>query len=304
MSAQAPTEPVSLNRDSVFLYITIVVIWGLSWLPLKYQVGVVEPPVSIAYRFFAASAIMFVIAYWKKQPLKFTSAYHLRFALLGICIFSSNFMLFYYASSYLVSGILSIIFATATLFNVLNARLWLKTKTNGRTILGVILGLFGLCLVFWPEVQNSYETGNTPLFGLALCLGGTFCFSSGNIVSLSLQKQSISLVSATSWGMLYGALFMSGIALCFGMKFTFDPNWTYVISLVYLIFFASVIAFLTYLTLLKQIGPSRAAYATILFPVCALLLSTFVEDYQWTWIAALGVTIILCGNILVLKQKS
>ena len=293
---------MTTQSKNIALYLAIIFVWSLSWLPLKYQVASIDPPISVAYRFLAAAILMFAIALIRKEPLKFNFRDHIKFIALGLCIFSTNFVLFYYAAYHLVSGILAIIFATATVMNVINARLWFNTKTNRQTLVGIALGLFGLCLVFLPEIQAS--ASHTPLLGLAFAIGGTFCFSTGNMISLKIQKQDISLISASSWGMLYGGIYMAAIGLIFGMPFHFDTSWTYIASLGYLIIFASIVAFLTYLSLLNAVGPGRAAYTTVVFPIGALLISTFVENYQWTIIAAIGVIIILAGNILILKQKS
>jgi drug/metabolite transporter (DMT)-like permease len=77
----------------------------------------------------------------------------------------------------------------------------------------------------------------------------------------------------------------------------------YIIALVYLAVFGSIVAFGCYLTLVGRIGADRAAYATLLFPIVALGISTVWEGYQWTPEAAIGVSLILGGNLLMLKKK-
>jgi len=67
--------------------------------------------------------------------------------------------------------------------------------------------------------------------------------------------------------------------------------------------FGSVIAFGCYLSLVGRIGPGRAAYATLLFPVVALALSTIWEDYHWSLSGVCGILLILCGNYLALAKK-
>ena len=66
----------------------------------------------------------------------------------------------------------------------------------------------------------------------------------------------------------------------------------------------SVVAFWSYLTLLGRIGADRAGYATVLFPVVALGISTVYEGYLWTAEAALGVGLVLLGNAVVLTRFS
>ena len=64
-----------------------------------------------------------------------------------------------------------------------------------------------------------------------------------------------------------------------------------------------MIAFGAYLTLLGRIGLDRAAYVTVLFPVIALLLSTFFEDLSWGFFQLAGVLMILLGNAVVVTKK-
>jgi drug/metabolite transporter (DMT)-like permease len=64
--------------------------------------------------------------------------------------------------------------------------------------------------------------------------------------------------------------------------------------------FGSVIAFGCYMTLITRIGADRAAYALVINPIIALLLSTFFEGYTWTSAAAMGVILIVIGNVIVL----
>ena len=64
-----------------------------------------------------------------------------------------------------------------------------------------------------------------------------------------------------------------------------------------------MVGFWSYLTLLGRIGADRAAYATVLFPIVALALSTWFEGFQWTLLAALGVALVLLGNVLILTKS-
>jgi drug/metabolite transporter (DMT)-like permease len=103
--------------------------------------------------------------------------------------------------------------------------------------------------------------------------------------------------------MLYGAGIMFLFAIFRGTQLEFDLSIGYVASLIYLAVFGSVIAFGSYLTLLGRIGLDRAAYVTILFPIIALLLSTFFEDLQWGIPQLFGVGLVLLGNAIVLNKS-
>jgi drug/metabolite transporter (DMT)-like permease len=73
--------------------------------------------------------------------------------------------------------------------------------------------------------------------------------------------------------------------------------------MLYLALFASVIGFGCFLTLVHRIGADRAAYSSVLFPLVALALSTWLEGYRWTPLAAIGVALVLLGNVLVLMRR-
>jgi len=64
-----------------------------------------------------------------------------------------------------------------------------------------------------------------------------------------------------------------------------------------------VLGFGSFLTLLGRIGPERAAYCMVLFPIVALTLSTVFENYRWTAEAVAGVSLVLAGNLLVIVPK-
>ena len=65
-----------------------------------------------------------------------------------------------------------------------------------------------------------------------------------------------------------------------------------------------MVAFSAFLTLVGRVGPARAGYMTILFPVVALMVSTVFEGYRWTALAALGLLLVLAGNWLVLRRRT
>ena len=100
----------------------------------------------------------------------------------------------------------------------------------------------------------------------------------------------------------YGALLGLAAAGLFSSPYRFDGEPSFLLSLGYLAFFASVIGFGSYLTLVQRIGADRAAYASVLFPLLALLLSTLFEGYRWTMLSGLGILLVLAGNLLVLLR--
>ena len=96
---------------------------------------------------------------------------------------------------------------------------------------------------------------------------------------------------------------IASVALLRGAPIAFDASWPYVVSLLYLSLAGTSLAFGLYLALLKKIGPARAAYTSVLFPVIALVVSTIFEGYRWSLPAFIGLAVLLGGNALALSGR-
>lgn len=287
---------------SVSLYFAAVFIWGSTWYAIKFQLGAVPPELSVAYRFALAALILFVWCLARGLPMRFNRQQHFWMGLQGLNLFCLNYLIFYWATAELTSGLIAVIFSTIVLMNIVNSALFFRKSIDASMVAGAITGLLGIILVFWPEVANLQQ--NSGAFkGLMLSLLGTFIASLGNMISARNQREHLPVIQGNAFGMAYGALILFLFAAIQGASFVYDNSLPYNLSLLYLALFGSVLAFGSYLTLLGRIGPEKAAYATVLFPLVALGISTFFEGYEWSVIAAGGVALVVAGNILIIMPK-
>ena len=287
---------------SASLYLASVLIWGSTWFAIRFQLGVVAPEVSLVYRFAIAALILLLFCLLTRRSLKYTPRQHGFIALQGLFLFSSNYLVFYWATELLTSGIVALMFSTVILMNIVNGALFIGTRVSARVVAGAGFGIAGIAAIFWSElgaVDNDADTWR----GLWMCLLATWFASLGNIISVRNQAARIPVVQTNAWGMAYGALLMAAYALVGGVSFDYDPAPAYTVSLLYLSVFGSILAFGSYLTLVGRIGADRAAYAAVLFPVIALGLSTLFESYQWTPRAVFGFALVLLGNYIVLSRR-
>ena len=285
------------------LYALVVFIWGTTWIALKWQLGIVPIPQSIAYRFALAAVVMFGVLVWRRQLVRPRGDAVWLVAAQGVCLFCLNFVCFLNASETLPSGLIAVVFSTSTLWNVLLARLIHGRRLASQVVGGGIVGLAGLLFLFWPQISGHAGDVGT-LIGLVWALGGTLCFSSGNLLSAALQARGLQPAQTNAWGMTFGTLLLLGYCLLADVPFVFDPSPRYTAALLYLAIPGSVIAFTAYLTLVGRLGPERAAYSTVLFPVVALNVSAVFEDYHWTAPALVGLVLVMVGNVLVFRKKT
>jgi drug/metabolite transporter (DMT)-like permease len=286
---------------NISLYLLTVLIWGTTWIALKLQLGEVAIPVSIAYRFGLAALILFAMLLVSGKLQKVNRRGQLICLAQGVCLFCVNFMCFLHASQWIPSGLVAVVFSTSTLWNALNARVFFKQRIARNVLAGGALGLVGLACLFWPELSGHSASRET-LIGLGLALLGTLCFSAGNMLSSLQQKAGLRPLTTNAYGMLYGAAMLSVYCLVSGTPFGFEWNTRYIGSLLYLVIPGSVIGFTAYLTLVGRMGPERAAYCTVLFPVVALNVSAYAEGYQWTMPALMGLVLVMVGNVLVFRK--
>ena len=285
------------------LYATVVFAWGFSWLALRAQLGAVAPEVSVLWRFLLAGAVMWLWVAARRDALRFPARIHLFFAGVGVLMFSSNFVLFYHGGLTIPSGLLAVVFSLASIGNLLMAALFLGQPIGLRVATGGAIGAVGIALLYLPEIAAA-DFSPAALTGLVLCILGTLSFCAGNIVLGKLQQRGVPLLPTIAWGMTYSVAFLLAVSLLRGHDFIIEPTLRYVGSLIFLALISSVVAFAAYIGLLRRIGPARAGYATVIFPIVALSVSTVVEGYTWTPLAALGVAFALAGNLVILRRPT
>ena len=283
------------------LYALTVAIWGTTWIALKMQLGSVPIPWSIAWRFALAAVVLFAWLAARGKLRLPRREVRILVAAQGLCLFCLNFICFLNASRTIPSGLVAVVFSTATLWNALSGRLIFKRPLTPAVIVGGAVGLSGLLLMFWPEIAQHGASHDT-LRGLAFALAGTLCFSGGNLMSARMQSLGETPVLTNAWGMLVGALVLGAGCLVCGVPPAFDTSSAYVGAWLYLAISGSVVGFTAYLTLVGRLGPERAAYCTVLFPLVALAISSVVEGYRWTAPALAGLALAMAGNVLVFRK--
>lgn len=286
---------------NIFLYALTVTIWGTTWIAIKLQLGAVAIEASIIYRFTLAAIVMFLLLHLFKKRQRLTMQDHFYCLLQGGCLFSVNFYCFYQATGYISSGLVSIIFSLATILNIGNAWLFFSKKPSVRTILGATIGLIGISVLFWPELQQQTSFEQL-LLGIGLAVAGTYCFSLGNMLTVSHHKRGLKPPTTNAWGMLYGTIILLTLSLLTGVEFTIVEDVSYLAALLYLAIPGTVIGFTAYLMLVGRIGPDAAAYSTVLFPVIALSISSVYEDYTWSSMALFGLFLVIAGNVIIFSK--
>jgi drug/metabolite transporter (DMT)-like permease len=289
--------------NNLLLYLLTIVIWGSTWIGIKYQLGVVSPLVSVAHRSLLSALLIFAFLLLRRVGARLSRRDHGFILVQGLCLFCINYLFIYTGTADLTSGLVAVVFSTMVILNPLFGALFLRTPLSPMVLVGGAVGLLGMMLVFSRELEVP-ALSDLSFRALLLCFCGT-CFASlGNIVAARNHLAGLPVLVCNAWGMAYGALALYAAALLTGTPITVDWRAPYLLSLGYLVLFGSVIAFWAYVTLIGNLGVDRAAYTTLLFPLVALLISTLAEQYHWSPPVFAGIALILAGNWLVMRRAS
>ena len=289
-------------NNTIFLFISTLIVWGPTWYIIKFQLGIVDPMTSVFYRFFLSSIIILVFCVLKKINLRFSLKEHFFIAALGVSLFNINYVLFYLSTVHLISGFVALCFSSILFMNVVNNIIFKGKFPKIMTLVGGFIGTLGLLFIFYDEIIN-FEFSKGTSIGILLGVLATYFASIGNLISEYTSKIKLNVVAVTGYGMLYGSISLLFYLLITGTELNFDFSYRYIISLLYLSVFGSVFGFILYLSVIKNIGANDAAYIAIIMPLIALIISTIFEGMIWNLNLYIGSFLVIFGNILILKKN-
>jgi drug/metabolite transporter (DMT)-like permease len=302
------TEPTAgrhaLLRPQIALpFLTVVLIWGSTWYVIKDQLAPAPPSWSVTYRFGIAALGMFVYAAVVARTWRMNAQGHALALLLALLQFCLNFNFVYRAELHLTSGIVAVLFGLLMLPNALFGRIFLGQAITPRFLGGSAIGLAGIVLLLLNEARTA-DAGGQVGWGIALTAAGILSASAANVLQASERAARQPLLVLLAWAMLYGTLIDAALAWVTSGPPVWPASGRYWAAVAYLGLIGSVVTFPMYFRLIRQLGPGRAAYNGVVVPVVAMAISTLVEGYRWSALAAGGAVLALLGMVVALRGRA
>ncbi len=288
--------------NNAILYIINVLIWGTTCFAIKLQVGHAPHEISIFYRAALASLCLLAWCKIKGLSIRFKFKDHLFLCGLGLSMFSLHYLFIFNAAHYLVSGVIAVVFSSVSFFSIANNYLFFRIKPSLNISLGALISIAGLCVFFWHDL-DQIDVQGVFLKGLIFASIGTLIFSLGSSISKRNSNQGLELIPSMAVGMVYGTIAIFIYTLTRSTQFVFPKSIVYCASLLYLALPGSIVSFICYLKLIKNIGPDLAGYTAVISPIVALIVSSAFEGYDWSFTHVIGIVCVVIGNVLVMSKK-
>lgn len=303
MTSSQPLRPRSTRLAVLAPLALVTLIWGSTWIVIRDQLGVVPPSWSVTYRFAVAGAAMALLALAKRQSFRLGRGGYALGSAVGLAQFCVNFNFVYRAEGYITSGLVAVVFALLLVPNAVMARLFLGQRMGRQLLLGSAIAVGGIALLFVHESRQAAAGPGALLAGVGFTLAGVFFASIANVLQATERARGHPMLPLIAVAMLAGAAGDALIAWITAGPPVIDPRPGYLAGVAYLALLGSVLTFPLYFGVIREIGPAKAAYSSVVIPVIAMLLSTVFEGYRWSLLAVAGSVLAMAGLVVALTAR-
>ncbi len=298
MPTVSQTQPL-LTRPSttklLLAFASIYLIWGSTYLAIRYAVETIPPLIAAGVRHFVAGSVLFAYSYRRGYRPTWREV---RAALLiGALYFLVGHGTLHWAEQRVASGLAALLIATEPMFIAGIQVATRKERFSLWTLAGLLSGIAGVGLLVGGDALHA----DGQLLGIVMVLLGSLAWSAGVCTSRSvaLPKDPVASAAIT---MFFGALMLLTTSAVTG-------EWTGMAlshlstrslgGLLYLIVFGSLVAFTAYVWLLDHCSPTIVSTHTYVNPVVAMILGWFFAGEPVTHRVILAALAILASLGLI-----
>jgi drug/metabolite transporter (DMT)-like permease len=298
------TKPASARDRShaiklALAFVAIYVIWGSTYLAIRYAVETIPPLVAAGIRHSIAGGIMLTWAWWRGfRPTR--QQWVAGFA-LGALFFLIGHGSLHWAEQYVGSGLAALLIATEPMFILVLGWMMGHQKVSPLSALGLGLGVVGVAMLTGAELSIK----GSSLWGLLAVLLGSLSWSLGVVISPRLKLPSDAL-GRTALPTICGAamlLVAAGVTGEFEQTHWASITLRSIFGLGYLITFGSVVAFTAYTWLLQRVPPALVATHTYANPVVAVILGWLLAHEPLSMRVVLASVAILGAIVLIRRGE-
>jgi drug/metabolite transporter (DMT)-like permease len=292
-------------------FAAIYLIWGSTYLAIKYAIESVPPFLMTGARFLVAGAALYGWSALRPAPgiappaatRANLRAWREAFV-VGALLIVGGTALVGWAELSVPSGITSLILATTPLWMVVLESLGSGQAPAPRVLAGVAVGLGGLAILIWPSLMSP--GAGIDLLGVAALAAAALTWSAGALYSRRVARPG-SAARATAMQMLAGAVLSLVLGVVFGEHRSLSVAAITPASLAaigYLVIAGALVGFGAYLWLMRVSTPSRVATHAYVNPIVAVLLGWAVLGESVTVRTGIAMAVIVAAVVLIVSAPS
>lgn len=265
--------------------LTVYVVWGSTYLGIRYALESFPPFVLAALRFFAAGVVMYVWLRLRGAPAS-TRLQWRNAAITGVLLLGFGNGMVCFAEQSVASGVAAVAIASEPLFVALALCLYREWPSRIE-IAGLIVGFIGVVLL------NSGGDLHASPWAAGALLVATMAWAFGSIWSRRQDMPRGPMNVAAQ--MLCASVALGVMAWVSGERFPAQVHASSIAALVYLAVFGSIIAFTAYLFLLRAVRPALSASYAYVNPPVAVLIGVLIASEHVSVLELAGMAVILIG---------
>lgn len=285
-------------------YFLIYIVWGSTYYFIGLALQSLPPFLLGALRFTLAGLILLIWCSFKSEPI-FKKKLIKKSAISGIVLLFIDMAVIMLAQRYVSSSFVAIIASsTAIWIMLLDIPMWKKNFRNPFVILGLIVGFIGVAMLYIEQIDSD----STHKFGVLLLIFGCISWAIGTLYTKyqSSNGEEVNAFAGSAWQMLFASIafwicsIFSGEISNIRLSSISTTSW---LSLSYLVFFGSILAYSAYVWLLKVRPATEVATHAYVNPFVAVFLGITLGNENVTWMQILGLITILI-SVMMINQKN
>lgn len=295
------------NRWAIIIaYFMIYVVWGSTYYFIGVALKGLPPFLLGGLRFGAAGLLLLAFGHARGEHV-FRGGLVRKSAISGIVLLFIDMAVIMLAQQYLSSSLVAILAASTILWiTVLDAPMWRANFRNPAVVIGIVTGFLGVALLFMEQLFHSHQNIHHE-YGVILLVIGCISWAMGTLYAKykSCTEETVNNVAGAAWQMLVaGGMFW----LCsFAGREMNEITWSAIpasawLALAYLVFFGSILAYTSYIWLLKVRPATEVGTHAYVNPLVAIVLGAALGGETISCLQTAGLCIILSSIALIEKH--
>ena len=295
------TQPRSSRALIILAFAAVYLLWGSTYLGIRYAIETLPPFLMAGTRFSLAGAILFTWAILSGESIRTSFLQWPKALAIGALLLLGGNGGVTWAEKYIPSGFAALLIATEPLWVVILNWALSHRRPNWKVLLGVFIGMTGVALLVGDGLRAGITGSSISFLGVVVILLASFAWAAGSVYASRYPiKASTSMGSGMQ--MLGGGSLLLVFALAVGDLQRLNlaaASWVSIGAFFYLLVFGSLVGFTAYSWLLRNVSPARAATYAYVNPVVAVLLGWLLAGEPLTLRMLIAAAVIVASVVLI-----